>query len=137
MTGYCFDTDIISATIKRAPPMHLIRRLATVAPQDQFTTSVAVGELVYGAQRVGRESLTEKVGQIVRGAQAVLPFDTRAARTFGELKALLERRGDPIAEPDLQIASIALSRELVLVTRNVRHFRRVPGLTVENWIDDP
>lgn len=135
MTGYCFDTDILSATIKPSPPLHLIRRLATVAPQEQFTTSITVGELVYGARRVGREELSARVEQVVRRAQTVLPFDTLAARTFGVLKASLERSGTPLAEPDLRIASIALTRGLILVTRNVRHFQHVPDLTVENWID--
>jgi tRNA(fMet)-specific endonuclease VapC len=136
VTAYCFDTDVISATIKPAPPLHLIRRLATVPAADQYTTSITVAELVYGAQRVGREALTARVEAVVRGAQAVLPFDTAAARRFGELKAELERRGEPLAEPDLRIAAIAVSRGLTLVTRNVRHFRRVPGLVVENWVDD-
>ena len=136
MKGYCFDTDVISATIKPPPPLHLIRRLATVPAAEQFTTSITVGELIYGARRVGRESLTSRVEAVVRGAQTVLPFDTVAARRFGELKAELERRGEPLAEPDLRIAAIAVSRGLTLVTRNVRHFRRVPGLVVENWIDD-
>jgi tRNA(fMet)-specific endonuclease VapC len=134
--GYCFDTDVISATIKPPPPLHLIRRLATVPAAEQFTTSITVGELIYGARRVGRESLTSRVEAVMRGAQTVLPFDTVAARRFGELKAELERRGEPLAEPDLRIAAIAVSRGLTLVTRNVRHFRRVPGLVVENWIDD-
>ncbi|MDQ4021158.1 MAG: PIN domain-containing protein [Actinomycetota bacterium] len=136
MTGYCFDTDILSATIKPAPPLHLIRRLATVPPQEQFTTSITAGELIYGAGRVEREGLSARVEQVIRRAQAVLPFDTLAARTFGALKATLERRGTPLAEPDLRIASIALARGLILVTRNVRHFQRVPALTVENWIDE-
>ena len=136
MTRYCFDTDVLSATIRPAPPLHLIRRLATVAPQDQFTTSITIGELIYGAQRVGREDLSRRVEQIVRRAQTVLPFDLTAARTFGALKATLERRGIPLAEPDLRIASIVLSRGLILVTRNVRHFQRVPELSVENWIDE-
>lgn len=140
MTGYCFDTDILSATIKPSPPLHLIRRLATVAPQEQFTTSITVGELIYGARRVGRADLSTRVEQVVRRAQTVLPFDTLAARTFGVLKASLERSGTPLAEPelaepDLRIASIALTRGLILVTRNVRHFQRVPDLIVENWID--
>jgi tRNA(fMet)-specific endonuclease VapC len=136
VTGYCFDTDILSATIRPAPPLHLIRRLATVPPQEQFTTSITVGELVYGARRVGREDLSRRVEQVIRRAQTVLAFDTTAARTFGFLKATLEQRGTPLAEPDLRIASIALSRGLILVTRNVRHFQRVPELTVENWIDE-
>jgi predicted nucleic acid-binding protein len=116
--------------------MHLIRRLATVPPQEQFTTSITVGELIYGARRVGREDLSRRVEQVVRRAQTVLAFDAAAARTFGVLKATLEQRGTPLAEPDLRIASIALSRGLILVTRNVRHFQRVPELTVENWIDE-
>jgi tRNA(fMet)-specific endonuclease VapC len=136
VTGYCFDTDILSATIRPAPPLHLIRRLATVPPQDQFTTSITVGELIYGARRVGREDLSRRVEQVIRRAQTVLAFDTTAARTFGFLKATLEQRGTPLAEPDLRIASIALSRGLILVTRNVRHFQRVAELTVENWIDE-
>ena len=135
MTGYCFDTDVLSATIRPAPPLHLIRRLATVAPQEQFTTSITVGELIYGARRVGREDLSTRVEQIVHRAQTVLSFDS-AARTFGVLKATLERRGTPLTEPDLRIASIALSRGLILVTRTVRHFQRVPELTGENWIDE-
>ncbi len=136
MTGYCFDTDILSATIRPAPPLHLIRRLATVPPQEQFTTSITVGEMIYGARRVGREDLSRRVEQVIRRAQTVLAFDTTAARTFGFLKATLEQRGTPLAEPDLRIASIALSRGLILVTRNVRHFQRVAELTVENWIDE-
>jgi predicted nucleic acid-binding protein len=65
--------------------------------------------------------------------QTVLAFDMTAARTFGALKAALERRGTPLVEPDLRIASIALSRGLILVTRNVRHFQRgdsVSGLSL-------
>jgi tRNA(fMet)-specific endonuclease VapC len=136
LIGYCFDTDVISATIRPAPPLHLLRRLATVPPAEQFTTSITVAELIYGARRAGRESLTARVEAVVRGAQTVLPFDTVAARRFGVLKAELESRGEPLAEPDLRIAAIVLSRDLTLVTRNVRHFRRVPGLAVENWVDD-
>jgi tRNA(fMet)-specific endonuclease VapC len=137
VTRYCFDTDVISATIRPRPPMHLVRRLATVAAADQFTTSITVGELIFGARRVGRPELTAHVEQVVRRAQTVLPFDAVAARTFGELKADLERVGTPLAEPDLRIAAIVLTQRLTLVTRNVRHFSRVPGLLVENWIDDP
>lgn len=135
MTGYCFDTDVISATIRPTPPMHLVRRLAMLPPEQQFTTAITVGELLYGAFRVGREALTARVEEVVRSAQTVLPFDAAAARVFARMKADLERIGTPLAEPDLRIAAIAVHHDLVMVTRNVRHFGRVPGLVVENWIE--
>ncbi|MGH3938191.1 MAG: PIN domain-containing protein [Pseudonocardiaceae bacterium] len=109
MSGYCFDTDILSATIRPNPPLHLIRRLATVPPQEQFTTSITVGELIYGARRAGRAELSARVEQVVRRAQTVLAFDTPAARTFGALKATLERSGTPLAEPDLRIFRLSTS----------------------------
>lgn len=137
MTDYCFDTDIISATLKPRPPLHLLRRLATIPAQHQFVTAITVGELVYGACRVDRPQLTSKIELVLRQAQTVLPFDTTAARTYGSLRVQLERAGTPLAEPDLRIASIAVARGLVLVSRNIRHFQRIPGLVVENWIDQP
>ena len=58
-----------------------------------------------------------------------------AAAVYGTLRADLERRGMRLDDPDLRVASIALARDLTLVTGNVRHFERVPGLRVENWLD--
>jgi tRNA(fMet)-specific endonuclease VapC len=65
----------------------------------------------------------------------VLPFDEKAARRYAEIQADLTRRGQSIGNADLQIASIALARKLILVTHNVCHFARVPQLNIENWID--
>lgn len=63
----------------------------------------------------------------------MLPFDADAAYQYGELRAELKRRGTPIGDADTRIASIALVRDLTVITSNVRHFQRVPGLAVENW----
>jgi tRNA(fMet)-specific endonuclease VapC len=131
---YCFDTDVLSATLKRDPPLHLLRRLARTRPEQQFTTTITLGELLYGAAKRGSATLVERVRAIVLRAQAVLPFDEAAAEVYGPLRARLEREGRRIDEPDLRIASIALANGLVLVTGNVRHFARVPDLQVENWL---
>jgi tRNA(fMet)-specific endonuclease VapC len=131
---YCFDTDVLSATMRREPLLPLIRRLAQVPPPEQFTTAVTLGELLYGAARRDSDRLRSRVSELVRGALTVLPFDERAAKVYGPLRAQLEAEGRRLDEPDMRIASIALSRELTLVTGNVRHFDRVPGLTVENWL---
>lgn len=132
---YCLDTDVISAAIKPEPPLHLIRRAAAVPAAEQATTAITVGELLYGAKRRGSARLTTLVQQVVDGLAVVLPFDSAAAATYGDVRAGLERDGRPLAEPDLRIASIALTHDLVLVTGNVRHFARVPGLVVENWLE--
>ncbi len=133
---YCFDTDTLSAVLRRDPPLSLIRRLARTPPEEQFTTAVTLGELLYGAAKRGSATLTQKVRELVIGALPVLPFDERAAEAYGPLRARLESDGRRLDEPDLRIASIALSRGLVVVTGNVRHFSRVPDLKVENWLAD-
>lgn len=133
---YLLDTDTLSNLMRRAPNVSLIARLARVAPEEQFTTSVNLGELVYGALRSGRATdLLERVEAVVPSELPVLPFDAAAARRYGEVRADLERKGTPIGDADLRIAAIALSRELIVVTANERHFRKVPGLSVENWLE--
>lgn len=134
MIAYCFDTDVLSAVMRRDPPMHLVRRLAATPPDEQATTAVTLGELLYGAAKRGSPSLAARVRDLVTSALFVLPFDEPAAEVYGALRASLEAAGTRLAEPDLRIASIALAREVVLVTGNVRHFARVPGLEVEDWL---
>jgi tRNA(fMet)-specific endonuclease VapC len=131
---YCFDTDVLSATMRREPDLALIRRLAELPPSEQFTTAITLGELLYGAERRGSARLRETVRELVASALTILPFDQAAAEAYGPLRAQLESRGESLDEPDLRIASIALSRDLTLVTANLRHFDRVPDLRVENWL---
>ncbi len=131
------DTDVISNLMRTASSAVLVRRLAAVAPEEQFTSSITVSELVYGAHRSVREdeilrTLEERVWPNV----TVLSFDREAAEVHGSVRARLERMGTPLPEPDLRIAAIALAHSLTLITGNVRHFTRVPGLRVENWLVD-
>jgi tRNA(fMet)-specific endonuclease VapC len=133
---YCFDTDVLSATVRRDPPMHLIRRLARTPPSDQCTTAITLGELVYGVQKRGSPQLAERVQALLASAGPILPFDERAARRYGQLRAELERAGRRVAEPDVRIAAIALARDATLVTGNVKRFARIPELRIENWLVD-
>lgn len=131
---YCLDTDTISAVLRPVPSLEVIRRLADTPPTHQFTTSITLGELLYGAARKRSSGLAKRARAAIRGSMRVLPFDAEAAEVYGELRAGLEADGSRLDDPDLRIASIALSRDLTLVTGNVRHFERVPGLRVENWL---
>ena len=115
--------------------MQLLRRLARTPADDQCTTAITVGEIVYGGARIGRPGHAERMQELLSSLHSVLAFDERAAVVYGGLRAELERTGLRLDDPDLRIASVALSRDLTLVTGNVRHFERVPGLRVENWLE--
>lgn len=133
---YLLGTDTLSNLMKRAPASTLVARLARVPPEQQFTSSVTLGELLYGALRSSHAAaLLERIEAVIPAELPVLPFDAAAARRYGELRAELEARGTPIGDADIRIASIALSRGLKVVTGNERHFRRVPDLVVENWLE--
>ncbi len=122
--------------MKRAPASSLVMRLARVQPEDQFTSSVTLGELLYGAHRSSRtEALLQRIEETLVAELPVLPFDAAAARRYGALRAELERRGTRIGDADTRVAAIALSRGLAVVTGNERHFRQVPDLAVENWLE--
>lgn len=104
------------------------------ASEELAITAISVGELVYGAERSARPA--EKLLQIdiLLATITVVAYDDEAAHRFGRLKMALERRGERLADADLQIAAIALSRGVPLVTHNGRHFERVPGLVLEDWL---
>jgi tRNA(fMet)-specific endonuclease VapC len=132
---FLFDTDTLSQILKPTPSSTLLARLAIVPPEQQFTSAITVGEMVYGAHRSpSPEPLLRQLEERVWPNVRVLPFDRPAAETYGRLRAELERAGTPLSEPDLRIASIALTHDLIVVTGNVRHFGRVSGLRVENWL---
>ncbi len=134
---YLLDTDILSNLVKRTPSTSLSARLAAVPSELQFTSSITLGELVYGALRLGTASsgLLQRLQAVMTPNLPVLPFDADAAWRYGEIRTELERRGTTTGDADLRIAAIALARGLAVVTGNVRHFRRVPGLKVENWLE--
>lgn len=134
---YLFDTDIISNLLRRSPSTTLIARLAAVPPQQQFTSSITLGELIYGAHRLRERAaiLRQRINETLLPNLIVLPFDARVARHYGEIRAGLEQQGTVIGDADLRIASIALVHDLIVVTANVRHFQRIPGLSVENWLE--
>jgi tRNA(fMet)-specific endonuclease VapC len=135
---YLLDTDILSNLMRRAPSSALVAKVARVPPEHQFTSSITLGELVYGAHRLRERTaaLLERIEDTLLPNLPVLPFDASAAGLYGEIRARLEQRGTPIGDADVRIAAIALAHRLKVVTGNERHFRRVPGLETENWLEE-
>jgi len=129
--GWIFDTDAISEVLRPAPSPQYLTWLRTIPIDEQLTTAITIGELYWGAHRSPACARhLRKIEELLLPALRVLPFDDRAARQFGALKATLEAGGTPLADADLQIAAIALVENHELVTGNLRHFGRVPGLRI-------
>ena len=130
--AYLFDTDAISEVLRSRPLPTYLEWLGSVPRAEQFASAVSVGELFRGAYRSpARERHLRNVRERVLSAVTVLPFDAEVAQVFGEICARLERDGQRLADADVQIAATAVRHRLVLVTGNVRHFGRVPGLEIE------
>jgi len=109
-----------------------------VAPDEELaTTAVSVGELVHGATKSQRAADNLARLDVLLAALTILPYDEWSARRFGQLEAQLEQAGEVISDLDLQIASITLEHDAVLVTHNQKHFSRLTsmaGLVLEDWL---
>lgn len=132
---YLFDTDTLSALTRGRYPKALSDKINSVLAERRFTSSINISEMAYGAyrERHRTQELLRRIHRIITPNFAVLPFDAAAWR-YGELRAYLERLGTPIGDADTRIAAVALTRNLTVVTGNVRQFNRVPGLAVEDWL---
>ena len=129
---YLLDSDACVAFLNGGS-VAVRGRWLDAGPSDIATCSVVKAELLAGAWK-SRDPLA-MCGRIERmlGPMRSLAFDDRAAEVYGEIAAHLERHGNPIQVPDAMIAAIALCHDLTVVTRNVKHFRRVKGVRVVAW----
>jgi len=135
--AYLFDTDAISELLRPRPLKRYLDWLKGIQRDAQFTSAVTVGELFKGAYRSSAiERHLKNIEDRVLPAVTVLPYDLSAARVFGKVRADLERAGSILPDADLQIAATALYHDLELVTGNLRHFERIPGLGLNRILAD-
>ncbi len=132
---FIFDTDIYTNVMRKIPSKTLLNRLKKVPRRDQFTTTITIAEVYYGLIKASnRTRLLKLFEDVLLPRATILPFDFSAAKKYGEIRSFLEKQGTPLAHADLQIAAIALTMNMTLVTGNLKHFQRVPQLTVKNWL---
>lgn len=135
-----FDTEVFTHMVYGHPRLLKRIRETTDAYAIPLITRIevlqgrfaAVLKASHGKEtRVACQRLEDDEAHL--GTFSVLPFSDDAVDVFDRLRD--DRRTRRIGRPDLLIASITLSKSATLVTRNLRHFRLVPGLRVENWMD--
>jgi tRNA(fMet)-specific endonuclease VapC len=104
--------------------------------EEAFISVISASELLHGVHRATTPSIRSKRLAFVEGVLAAVPIlsiDLETARSHSQLWADLARQGTMIGVHDSWLAATCLAHGLRLATSNLREFRRVPGLDVENW----
>ncbi len=129
---YLVDTCVVSDFAQGQP--ETLAHVKAAAPEDLAASALTEMEVAYGLllnPRLARR--LKPVMDAFFGAIRVLPYDRKAAEATANARAGLKRRGQPIGAYDVLIAGTALAHELILVTSNVREFKQVERLRVEDW----
>lgn len=132
---YMLDTNTL-VYVLNARPQHqaVLDRFNEHEPRHLCLSAITLAELRFGVAQSQRRDATQAKLDRVMAALTVAPFEERAARAYGSLRAQLQAAGTPIGPLDTLIAGHALSLGVTLVTNNLREFGRVNGLRAENWI---
>jgi tRNA(fMet)-specific endonuclease VapC len=132
---YLLDTNVLSELMRLRPNVHLEARFEAETA-ELFTSAICIEEIRYGAMigppgnRLWEHATTDVFPHVT-----VLAFDESLAVSAGDLRAEWKKLGTPVGYGDGLIAAAAKARNLIVVTRNVRHFDHVSGLQVENWFE--
>jgi tRNA(fMet)-specific endonuclease VapC len=131
-TIYLPDTNIFIALLRGQP--QVVERFKQVPLSHLRLSQTVLGELEYGAEKSAH--VVRNRARLVELSQriALAEFSSDTARTYGAIRATLERNGQAIGPNDLWIAAQALTSNAILVTDNTREFMRVAGLELENWL---
>lgn len=139
---YLLDTNIISEMTKPAPNEKVISRILETQKQSCLC-SITWGEALFGVKRMPdgkrKDTILDFYTESVQNLYNFIPFEEHAAFIYSDLKMRLEKIGKPAQELDLQIASCAISNNLILVTRNIKDFidiQSVSNLMLENWFEE-
>jgi tRNA(fMet)-specific endonuclease VapC len=131
--SYLLDTNICIYALKSRPP-EVLARLRALRPADITLSVVTLLELRQGAEGSQQPGAAHARLDAFAAPMRILPFEEEDALTGARLRAALFRRGRPIGDLDSLIAAQAVTRDLILVTNNLREFSRIPGLRTENWV---
>ncbi len=132
MLKYLLDSNVCIRYLNARSPF-IRQRLQQIDTDKIALCSVVKAELFYGAMKSNNPQQTLARQQEFLNLFLSLPFDDLAAMIYGEIRASLAALGTPIGSNDLQIAAITLAHNLILVTHNTGEFKRIVGLTIEDW----
>jgi tRNA(fMet)-specific endonuclease VapC len=131
--SYLLDTNTCIYIINNRPP-EVTQKFLSVDIRSIAVSSVTIAELRYGAVKSNFGSRNMKALEEFIGSLNIRDFGDEASQVYASLRTQLERKGTPIGPLDTLIAAHALSLGVTLVTNNLKEFKRVPKLRLENWL---
>jgi tRNA(fMet)-specific endonuclease VapC len=130
---YLLDSDICIEALRRRSES-LLRHLRLHSPDEIAVSVITEAELRFGAVNSASPECNEAAADAFLRPFSILTFARECVPTYARLRLALERAGTRIGALDMLIATQAVALGLTVVTNNLREFRRVPGLRVENWL---
>ena len=132
MLKYLLDTNMVIYVLKRRP-IEVLSRFNDNAGRMAMS-AITLAELYHGAEKSAKVAQNLEVVEEFASLVQVLAYNAKASQHYGAIRSQLEKAVQPIGVNDLHIAAHARSEGLVVVTNNTSEFSRIPGLMVENWV---
>ena len=129
---YLIDTDIIINSIKGNTTVN--QYIAKYAAIPKAISIITFGELLYGAKKSRQKDKNTSVIYRLSEIFPIVGVTRSTIETFTDIKLVLDKKGEAIEDFDLLIAATALSLNYTLVTNNTKHYKRIEGLQIENWM---
>jgi len=134
VTHYLLDTNICIYLIKKHPP-EVFKRFQQIQLKQLHIPTITVFELYYGIEKNNSQQRNLSALENFIAPLTIVNFNIDAAIQAAKIRAILQKKGTIIGAYDIQIAAIALSLDMVLLTNNMNEFERVDDLKLENWVE--
>ena len=135
---FLLDSDILIAMLRdRSDKTGLRSKALSVGLENCYVSAISVAELYSGAYRMQSSNGLQEVS-FIKTIFNIIPFgesETDECESFGQDKAILSKSGNVLDDMDLMIGTTAKSHKMIMVSHNVRHFSRIPGLVVQDWLE--
>ncbi len=136
--SYLLDSNILSEPARLMPDEKVLQQFAD-HDGNYATAAIVWHELVYGCELLAtskrKKQLQSYLAMLLANGLIILPFDQAAAEWFAKERARLQRQGLTCAYADGEIAAIAATQKLSLVTRNTQDFKNFRNLVLQNWFE--
>ncbi|MCL2065937.1 MAG: type II toxin-antitoxin system VapC family toxin [Treponema sp.] len=128
---YMLDTDTVSQIVRKNSSV--IKKLIMHEDDEIYISAITYAELFYGLEKKGSDRLFNEVRSII-GKCSIIDFDKSQSELYGKIRLELEKSGTPLGDMDILIAAAAILKKAILVTHNIKHFSRIKGIKVEDWV---